>query len=290
MHSGIVASIMRAIIILISVTVAISACAPRSPGGDGVAVVAGFYPLAEAAERIGGSCVNVTNITPAGVEPHDLELAPDDVAAVVEADVVIVLGGFQPALDDAASQAEGIVVDVGQLASGSGVVSDPHLWLDPGAWAAAMPTIEGVLAKAGCDADSTTYERELALLDEEFAAGLAGCDRNLIVTAHAAFGHLASAYGIAHEAIAGLDPAAEPTADRIAQLHDLVEREGVTTIFAEELVAPDVAMTLADEAGVAVAILDPLEGLTPDKAAAGEDYASIMRANLETLRGALGCP
>ena len=106
-----------------------------------------------------------------------------------------------------------------------------------------------------------------------------------LVTNHAAFGYLAAAYGLTQAAISGLAPDAEPTPDRIAELVDLVHREGVTTIFSEELVSPEVAETLADEAGVQVAVLDTLEGLTPDEVAAAPDYGSVMRRNLETLRG-----
>jgi zinc transport system substrate-binding protein len=63
----------------------------------------------------------------------------------------------------------------------------------------------------------------------------------------------------------------------------------VTTIFTETLVSPAVAETLAREAGVRTAVLDPIEGLTAEREAAGEDYASVMRRNLAELREALGC-
>lgn len=36
-------------------------------GGDRVAVVASFYPLAEVAERVGGDAADVQNLTPAGM-------------------------------------------------------------------------------------------------------------------------------------------------------------------------------------------------------------------------------
>ncbi|WP_198587106.1 metal ABC transporter substrate-binding protein [Glycomyces xiaoerkulensis] len=75
-----------------------------SSADDGLDVVAGFYPLAFAAEQIGGDRVEVNNLTPAGVEPHDLELAPSDIAAIEEADFVVHLEGFIPALDEAVSQ------------------------------------------------------------------------------------------------------------------------------------------------------------------------------------------
>ena len=126
-------------------------------------------------------------------------------------------------------------------------------------------------------------------LDAAFAAGLADCRVTTLVTNHAAFGYLAAAYGLTQAAISGLAPDTEPTPDRIAELVDLVHRDGVTTVFSEALVSPEVAQTLADEAGVDVAVLDTLEGLTPDEVDAGQDYGSVMRRNLETLRGGLDC-
>jgi zinc transport system substrate-binding protein len=63
----------------------------------------------------------------------------------------------------------------------------------------------------------------------------------------------------------------------------------VTTIFTEELVSPRVAETLAREAGVTTAVLNPLEGLTAEERSAGETYVSVMDRNLQILRAALGC-
>ncbi|MDP9184509.1 MAG: metal ABC transporter substrate-binding protein, partial [Actinomycetota bacterium] len=63
-------------------TVALGACTARSTTGDGVQIVASFYPLAEAAEKVGGSLVSVDNLTAPGVEPHDLELTPSQIEAI----------------------------------------------------------------------------------------------------------------------------------------------------------------------------------------------------------------
>ena len=60
-------------------------------------------------------------------------------------------------------------------------------------------------------------------------------------------------------------------------------------MFTEPLVSSRLAETVAREAGIEVATLDPLEGLSQDRLAAGDDYLSVMRENLETLRQALGC-
>ncbi len=273
---------------------------------DRVSVVASFYPLAEAASRVGGNLVSVENLTPPGVEPHDLELAPDDIETIATADMIVYLGGgFQPAVEDALAEAEhAVTVDALKAVATNaapaseaeeGLTVDPHAWLDPARYEEIVRAVADALAKADPANEATyaanadAYIAEIAALDDEFRSGLSDCERTTIVTSHEAFGYLADAYGLTQVGILGLSPEAEPDPRRLAELRDLVEREGVTTIFAEELVSPKVAETLASEAGVQVAVLNPIESLTDAQEQAGEDYLSLMRENLDTLRKALDC-
>lgn len=277
---------------------------PTSEGGR-LSVVAAFYPIQAAVEAVGGDRVEVTNLTAPGVEPHDLELTPDAIEAIQSAGVVFYLGeGFQPAVEAAVDGAQGVTVDLLADAptlppppgeEGESLTVDPHIWLAPGLYAEMTQRIAEVLSEAS-PADAATfranaadYVKVLDGLDQEFRSGLRVCQRRTIVTGHAAFGYLADAYGLTQVPISGLSPDAEPSARRIAELKDLVERQGITTVFTEELVSPKVAETLASEAGVDTAVLFTLEGLTPDEIASGADYASLMRENLITLKHALGC-
>ena len=254
-------------------------------------VVASFYPIAWAAQQVGGNRVAVTNLTPAGAEPHDLELNPDQIDKVLDAKVVFDLGqGFQPAVEQAAEQRDGPTVQL--LPRGA---KDPHVWLDPVRMAAIVRTVQRELTKAD-PKGRAIYARnagrvlgELDGLNTRFRDGLAHCKRDVIVTGHEAFGHLARRYGLRQEGVAGLSPDAEPDAQRIGQLTDLVKRLGVTTVFTEELVSPRIATTLAREAGVHTETLNPLEGLTDRELHRGDDYVSVMDSNLTKLQAALGC-
>ena len=259
--------------------------------GGRVEVVAAFHPLAELARRIGGDRVLVTDLTPAGSEPHDLELSPRDLDRIVDADVVLHGGDeFQPTIADAAGQAKGQVVDVA-TAAGAVPGSDPHFWLDPEMHRAAARAV--LTALVGVDRDGARAHRERAReLDRalsdvmtEMEEGLHDCARDTIVTAHAAFGRLADRFDLEQQAITGISPEAEPDPKRLDELATLVEREGITTVFTEELVAPDVADSLAREAGVRTAVLDTLEGPADD----GAPYEDRMLANLAALRDALEC-
>jgi zinc transport system substrate-binding protein len=262
-----------------------SGCGGESASENGGRdVVAAFYPLAFAAEEVGEG-VSVANLTPAGTEPHDLELSVRDVERVREADVVLLLGaGFQSAVEDAAEGADGEVVDL--LAELDVQGDDPHVWLDPELYGAMVGRIAAVL---GDEAAAEPLQERLAALDRGFEQGLADCERDEIVVAHAAFGYLAEAYGLEQIPIAGVSPEAEPSPRDLEEVAGLVEERGITTVFVEPLAPPDEAETIARETGAETATLNPIEGLTDEEADRGEDYFSLMEANLEALREALGC-
>ncbi|ARQ70887.1 metal ABC transporter substrate-binding protein [Streptomyces marincola] len=78
--------------------------AGETGGGDGLDVVASFYPMAFLAERIGGEHVEVSTLTEPGTDPHDLDIGAQQTARLSEADLVVYLAGLQPAVDEAVEQ------------------------------------------------------------------------------------------------------------------------------------------------------------------------------------------
>jgi zinc transport system substrate-binding protein len=68
-----------------------------------------------------------------------------------------------------------------------------------------------------------------------------------------------------------------------------VRSSGATTVYAEPLASPRVARTVSRATDATVAVLDPLEGLTPKELDLGADYFTVMHANLAALRTGLGC-
>ena len=285
---------------LLTATASFAACGDDgTSGADGdgrLQVIASFYPLAELATAVGGDAVEVANLTPPGVEPHDVELAPSQVDRLEDADLVVYVGeGFQPAVADVVARRDGPSLDVLDNLGAAAEGDDPHFWLDPTLLAASAEAVADALADtspAQADAfraNARRYQETLRALDAELQSGLANCERTEIVTAHGAFSYFANRYGLTELPIAGLSPEAEPSADRLAELADLVEEKGITTVFTEALVTPRVADALAREAGVDTTVLNPIEGLTEDELDDGHDYASLMRQNLAALRDALGC-
>jgi zinc transport system substrate-binding protein len=295
---------LRRIVLTLIVAAAAGCGGSDEPAGDDrLEVAAAFYPLEFAARRVGGDAVSVSNLTPAGAEPHDVELTARDVERVRSADVVLLLGeGFQPAVEDAAADAEGRTFDAlsaVDLEAGEEHAEedeeehgefDPHVWLDPGrATDIARAVADELSAIDPNSSDSYRSNadqlvKRLEALDADFRSGLEDCERREIVVSHDAFGYLAHEYNLEQVGIAGIDPDAEPSPARAAEVADFARDHGVTTIFFEALVPSDIAETIAQEIGVKTAVLDPIEGAPQEG-----DYFGAMRANLEALREALGC-
>lgn len=309
----------------------VASCSPGDSPGDGgsggggddgrLQVLASFYPLQYVVEQVGGEHVDVANLTPPAAEPHDLELAPAQVRSIGDADLVVYLSGFQPAVDEGIEQrAPEHVVDAAESAgleehpggevehadetaeehaehadeSGDGHdhgPTDPHFWLDPTRLAAVGDAVADELSALDPDhaddyaAGAAALTADLDDLDAEFAEALAPCAGATLVTSHEAFGYLAERYDLHQVGISGIDPEAEPSPARLREVGEVVRENGVTTLFFETLVSPKVTQTLADDLGVRTALLDPLESL----AEGATDYREVMESNLEALTSGLAC-
>ena len=282
---------MKFILILI-LALTVPGLAVGCGGSDGHSssretVVASFYPLAFAAEQVGGEAVSVENLTPPGAEPHDLEVSPSDVGKIKSADLVLLLGhGFQPQLEDAAGSGPEVVALLDTAALDLHPDGDPHVWLDPIRYMKIVDRIGVVLRRPA--AVSRLLAR-LRKLDKDYRRGLADCARRDIVTSHEAFAYLAERYGLNQIAVTGLNPEAEPTPQALQQTVDVVRASDATTVYFERLVSPRLAETVARETSTKTAVLDPIEGLTDTERKQGDDYFTLMRANLHALQTGLGC-
>ena len=278
---------MRPIIILGLLCVIAAGCGGSGHASGKKRVVAAFYPLAFAAQTIGGNKVEVVNLTPAGAEPHDLEVTPSAVRELRRADLVLLLGhGFQPQLEKAAGTGTNVVLLLDTPSLRRYQNGDPHVWLDPVRYSL-------IVKRIGQALHASTRAQRLVLrlreLDGEYRRGLAHCVRREIVTSHEAFAYLAERYGLRQIAITGLSPEAEPSPQTLQHVVDLVRKTHATTVFFETLVSPRIAETVARETGAKTAVLNPIEGLKPSEANRGENYFTVMRSNLAHLRAALGC-
>jgi zinc transport system substrate-binding protein len=272
-------------------------------------VAASYYPLYDFVKQVGGSKVQVTNMTPAGSEPHDFEPTAKSLAEAEKTRVFVYNGGtlepwtekfIQGYKGTAVRASDHLDLKTGQPEKGNdqahaAAVTDPHFWLDPVLAQQIVINIRDGLSKA--DPQNTTfyaanakaYIKQLAQLDQQYRDGLAQCQLRTIVVSHQSAGYIAARYNLHVEAIAGLSPEAEPSAARLAELTRIVQESGIHYVFFESLVSSRLADTIAKETGAQTLVLDPIEGLTDEAQKAGKNYLSVQRDNLGNLRRALAC-
>ncbi|MDN4481447.1 metal ABC transporter substrate-binding protein [Demequina muriae] len=286
------------------------------PAADGVLpLAAAFYPLQFVAERVGGDQVSVLPLTAPGVEPHDLELSPSVVRELQDAELVLYLSEFQPAVDDAVETTGVRAFDAHHIVEEHEAAhedeahddeeeeaheedddghdhsaGDPHFWLDPALLAEYAHEVSVELSGVDPDnaeayaANAEELETELLALDQSFTDALSQCERSDIFVSHEAFGFLTERFGLEQHGLSGLDPDAEPSPARVREVRDEVQATGATTVYSESLVDAAAIEALAADAGVQTAVLDPVEGVSGD-----DDYIDVMTRNLDALRAGLGC-
>ena len=276
-------------------------------------VMASFYPMYDFAKKVGGDKVEVTNMVPAGTEPHDWEPSATDIKKLEEADVFIyngagmehwtqdVLGSLENRNLKVVEASKGITLLEGneeeenskEANSSTGAIYDPHVWLNPLNAKIEMKNIKNAFVKVDPDnkiyyeKNYKRYANKFDQLNQEYKEGLSNIKSKNLITSHEAFGYLCQAYGLNQVGIEGLSADSEPDASRMNEIIQFSKDNHVKTIFFEELVSPKVSKTIADEIGAKTVVLNPIEGLTTKEIKAGKDYFTVMKSNLKILEKAL---
>lgn len=278
-----------------------------------VNVVTTFYPLYDFTKAIGGEHVNVINLVPAGVEPHEWSPKSKDLINMTKAEMFVYNGaGFEgwvgTFLDSKKKDSKQVVIEASQGIAllnatekeedhdhdhGKEAGVDPHVWVSPKSAKQMAESIKNGLVqadaahKADYEANYSKLAQQLTALDAKFSESLSKVTKKEIVVSHQSFGYLARDYGLTQMPIMGLSPDAEPTAQVMKEINKFVKDHQVKTIFFEELVSDRLAKTLAKDAKIETDMLNPLEGLTEAQLSAGENYISVMEKNLQKLLKAL---
>lgn len=256
-----------------------------------------FYTMYDFTSKIAGDKAEVVNLVSDGTEPHEWEPSTSDMINLESADMLIYNGaGMEHWIDKITESLEndiilveasdGVTLIDDELTQGN---SDPHVWLDAKNAKIEIENIKNALVQADeanaeyYEANYEKYAKMFDELDEELTSRIKELDNKNIIVSHEAFSYLCKAYGLTQTSIGDLEADAEPDAKRLAEIVEFAKSNQVTTIFFEELVSPKMANVIADEIGADTAVLNPVEGLTGEQVEAGEDYFSIMRANIDTL-------
>lgn len=290
-----------------------SACSsgdePEQVGG--VRVVATTTILGDIARNIVGDTGTVEVLLPVGADPHDYQPSSAQVAAIYSADLVIVNGlGLEEGLSDvlAGASGDGInVVVVGGLVDPVSLgdrlscdtdvsgTCDPHVWLDPQR-AALIGMIVGVEltpvdASVDWEARAEEYATQMIRSGsaiEEILAFVPEADR-ILVTNHDSLGYFADRYGfeIVGSVIPGGSTLSEPSSADLADLVELINERGVSTIFAETTESTALADAIAAEVDHPVAVIRLFIGSLGEPGSGADTLIGMLETNATLIADGL---
>jgi len=264
-------------------------------------VVAVQYPLAFVAQSLAGDDFKVTNLTPAGVEPHDYRPGLRSLAQTSRADLFLY---NSPSTEPWANrfsrevtQQGGTVFDAQSLFEPGGSNNfDPHWWLDPLMMLRYSEKLAALMIQAAPQAERNikgrlhSLERQLIELDLAYLSGLKGCKHQKMVVGHDAYRYLSNRYHIESFALQGLTSESKPSLAHMAAAIKWIKKNRLKTVFVEPLTNPGLSETIAKEVAIQTLELNPLGNVSLLEVEQKKDYFSLMYQNLSQLTIGLECP
>jgi len=275
-------------------------------------VVTSFRPITLLVRPVAGDHVTVTQILPAGAEPHEYEPTPNDAIAIQNAKILFYDGPFmEPWADRLATASNPDIVrasffdavptpvftqlkaDVPDFPNPE---QDPHIWLSPRLAEYYVQDIAEKLAAADpanasdYRANAAAYEVRLKKLDAEYKTGLSNCPTRTFLTSHAFLNYQAAAYNLTALSITGLSPDAEPSVQQMAAILDTAKADNVRGVIAETDEVEALSQSVATELNLPLYPYTTMEVLPPGTLSADDnDYVAIMENNLQQMRQTLQC-
>jgi ABC-type Zn uptake system ZnuABC Zn-binding protein ZnuA len=299
----------KVIPVFILASLLLAACGGNSPAtsSDRLKVVASTNIVGDVVAQVGDDLIDLTVLFPPGTDPHTFDPRPKDIAAISDADVVIIQGlGLESTLESALdANVTGALVHAAEGVDVLGIAGeahdehegedheegDPHTWTDPSNVIIWTQNIVVALSQADPDhaptyqANAQAYIAELRALDSWIRAQVETipAGQRQLVTDHLSFGYFAHEYGFEQVGlvVAALSTNAAPSAKEIAELIDAIEEHHVPAIFVGNTVNPALAEQVAEDTGAQVVFL--YTGSLSERGGEADSYIKFMRYNVNEI-------
>lgn len=302
------------LLIMTIAVLVLSACQSSSSDGEETEgrlnIMTSFYPVYVFTQQVAGDLAHVDMMVK-GADAHSFEPSAKNLAVIEESDAFIYanpeMETWVPALVESLSSSTVMVetdenidliqeTDAGHEETDDGELEDhdhtvdPHTWLDPVLAQQQVTEIKEALIEldpeneAAYTENAESFIAELEELNKDYETAFESADHRLFITQHAAFGYIAHRYNLVQESLAGLSSESEASAQRMAEVTELVKEEEVPVIYYNSTASSDLAQTVADETAIETEVLYSLESVEDEELHSAEGYLSLMRENLENLK------
>lgn len=285
-------------------------------------VLASTFPIYQITRNVTQGVDNITLdlMIPAGLGcPHDYALTPQDMQKLAKADLLLINGlGLEEFLGAPLKKAN----DRLQVFDSSNGIKDilqqkeeerhahedgqhdmhgedhhhagpnPHLFASPRMAAQLARNIAQALAQRmpeasqALRANGDAYAQKLQQLATTMAEAGKGIANNRIVTQHGVFDYLARDMGLEVVAVVQAHAGQNPSAAEMLEIVATIREQKAGAIFTEPQYPEAIGKTIAREAGIVSARLDPVA--TGPEQAPLDYYEQVMQSNLQTLEKILG--
>lgn len=265
-------------------------------------VLTTIFPLYDFTRAIAGDKIELTNLLPPNVGPHDFSITPEEAKKIATADIFIIngVGDLETWLAEALGQsakadlvivntAEGAhLVETGQIVSLNGIElteTDPHIWLDPENAIVQIENITRALTRldkdnaAAYEANAQKLAEQIRALENEYLEKIKKLPRRDFLAFHNAFNHLAYRFQLNQVGVFEEFPGKEPTPKELIKIIQTIENKKIKTLFSEPQFSPKIVEAVARDLNLEILPLNPLD--TGDFTT--DNYLKIMRQNLDHL-------
>ncbi len=268
-------------------------------------VVTASFPLYDFARAVAGGEADLTLLLRPGEETHSYEPTPQDILKIRDCDVFLYIGGESDdwvervlSSTDSPDRRAASMFDCVPLLSEEEEEGeyDEHIWTSPKNAARMAEKIASVFAEAdpenadGYLARAASYREELEALDATFKEIVgSGKRRCLVFGDRFPFRYFAQEYGLTcRAAYAGCGEESDVSAAAVAGLIKSVKEEGTPTVFCLEMSSGRIADAVCEATGAQKRLFHSCSNVTLEEWRSGATYLSLMRANAEVLKEALG--
>ncbi len=314
----------RLLLLAILFALALSGCGSTASGpsraNGKLDLVATTTIVADVVRNVAGDYASVTSIVPVNVDEHSYDPTPQDVAHVSRADLVFMNGaGLEPFIEKLMTNAgtktplisvsKGIVLIQSQPEDEmtgtpaatqtpgvlTGMVGDPHVWMDPNNVLVWIDNIERALIQADPQhagqykQNADQYRQQIKALDSWIRDQVAQIPpaRRQLVTDHLIFTYFAKEYGFTQvgAAVPGYSSLAASSAQQQAVLEDAIRKYNVPAIFVGNTVNPALSERIAQDTHTKLVHI--LTGSLTGPDGPAPTYIAYIKYNVTTITAAL---
>lgn len=228
----------------------------KTTGDKPYRIVTSVGMIGDIVSNVAGDYGEVSVIMGAGVDPHLYTPTRDDVALMLEADVIFYVGLLlEGRMVDALISVgrDKPVYAVTQLIDAKNLIEaqghyDPHVWMDVSVWSSAVDAVALSLAEFD-PANAVDYQRNAERYQQNLTVlhnyGLKRIEtipaeansKPMLITSHDAFSYFGKAYGLEVLGIQGISTVSEAGLQRINELIELIVTNKVPAVFIESTVS-----------------------------------------------------